>query len=42
MVDIYTTLKIHIQFCADFTEKNGGHSREKMGKELQGSISVQS
>lgn len=41
MVDIHTTLKIHIQYCADFKEKTGRGWKEKIiGKELQGSISV--
>lgn len=42
MVDIHTTLKIHIQYCADFKEEIGGEGREQtIGEELQGSVSAQ-
>lgn len=42
MADIHTTLKIHVQYCADFKEETGREERDQIiGKELQRSISAQ-
>lgn len=38
MVDIYTTLKIHIQFCADFKEKMGDTRGKKWEKNYKGAF----
>lgn len=40
MVDIHTTLKIHIRYCADLKEEIEGELKEQI-IELQGNISAQ-